>query len=148
MNNFDHVQTKLEMIQSLAEYNNHNPDIISKSNILKETIRENKIDALLNRDRITEICYLYKSPKEAYCFSNDVETKNWLVSLTSYEDNYFKAKEYLKTTSLFDADVALDLINQMTKIYIANGNDLEELNEVQKIKLTKLLTKNIVKLSA
>ena len=150
----EHLDFKLNLIKSVAKivgkkekfdkYDQYN-NIVEKSYNLKECIKHRKIDFLLSRNIIeVSSIYLDCTGKE-FCFGINHTYSEFLANNVNYKMNYFNAINQIKQKEIFNEYQLYYLLDELSELRRHNDTKYEDLTDIQKINLTKLLSKNFIK---
>lgn len=148
----EHLDFKLNLIKSVAKnvgkpekFDKYNHSNINKSINLKECIRERKIDYLLSRSMI-EVCSIYSDMTgKEYCFGVKNKYSDFLANNIEYKQNITKAIKQIEEKKLFN-DMELKIIlDTLSELIRHNDTQYKDLSDIQKVNLTKLLSKNFIK---
>ena len=149
MNGYDHLDWKMTLIKSVAkkcglESSLERPYGPSKSNVLKELIKERNNSYLIEKP-MTEVCYLYSNNAGKDYYLGDTRPfREHLSTLISYRENITSAMKAIKDKEnhIYNHE---SIIQKISDLRYCNKDHYEELSDVQKIDLTKLLSKNFIK---
>jgi hypothetical protein len=138
-----HLDFKLELINSISPKKSERTPA-TKSNILKDVLKDRKIDLLLRR-KLPEIHYIYSdNTGKRYSF---LTTRKYLKQMTLsvyYLDNYRTAVKTIDESDLIDNSLKKGLKDKLWNLYYYNGNDLNNLSDTQVLKLTDIINKNFL----
>jgi hypothetical protein len=147
-----HLDFKLQLIKSVAKnigkpekFDKYQRSNIDKSNLLSSIKNQNDISYVLST-KITEVSYIYddRTGKE-YCFGVHHCFSHFLKYNIQYSDNIRKSYNIIEEKDIFSDDVKKYLKSSLNNLIRHNRTDYEDLSDIQKVKLTTLLSKNFIK---
>lgn len=119
---------------------------VTKSNPIKDVIRNRKIDALIN-NKYEEICYEYSdNAGKGYSMVKTVAWDEYLAHQITYMDNFRSACKDIDAAEFIDERRKEWLKEELSGLIRANNySDFDCLSDIQKVTLTQILTKGFFK---
>jgi hypothetical protein len=147
----EHLEWKLSLIKLLGKkigkpekFDTYGYSNINKSNVLAQKIRENKISEILETPAF-EICSIYcDNAGKDYCFGVQSDYHEHMSTIVFYDDNIRKALKEIDNKEIFDKDEKEYIKSSIIELKRYNKDEYGDLSEIQKIKLTKLLSKQFI----
>lgn len=119
---------------------------VTKSNPLKDVLRDRDFSKLFNSP-YPEVCYVYSSVRTDYAMVNPHEFSDYLSKFIFYKDRFHESTRIVESMELLDKPEIEYVKSELSTLYRYNENHYEELTDIQKISLTKLLSKQFLKSS-
>ncbi|HEY9702245.1 MAG TPA: hypothetical protein V6C58_07350 [Allocoleopsis sp.] len=146
---FQHLDWKLQLLKSVAKkvgkpekFDKWGSSNITKSNSIARCIRDNKVAELLS-SKVMEVCAVYTdNAGKEYCFGVEHDYKDFLSKNIYYEKNAQNAYKQCKEKG---KELDIDFSEIIVNLQRYNNTEFKELSDIQKINLTKLLSKNFIK---
>lgn len=143
-----HLDWKESLLKQVSDLKKCDRYDVKRGNPLKDLIKNRKIDFLLNKP-MKEILYIYEDmTTKCYAFERKTPFNEYMANLVYYNDNYKAAKKRINDdeSGLFEDKWDKDCcISELNILYRENNDYFNELSDIQKISLTKLLTKDFLK---
>ena len=147
-----HLDFKLNLIKSVAKkigkpekFDKYQRSNINKSNLLSKIKNKNDVSYALS-STITEVSYIYEDASgKTYCFGINHSFYDFLKYNIEYIDNIRKAHNTIKEKDIFSENIKEYLNSNLNNLVRHNKTDYEDLSDIQKVKLTTLLSKNFIK---
>lgn len=138
----DHLDFKHDCLKTISSNRKGKP--IQKACGVKPTIRDNKLSALIESS-IEEILFIYgDATGKEYCFTKRAPYSEYLSKSASYDEAAEQAIKDLRQLDLSHWDYN-NLVCQVQKLHEANWRNTPFLKDTQKLTLTDILSKKILK---
>ena len=112
---------------------------------MKDVINDRNTEYVLS-SKIAEINYTYfDNAGKQYCFGAWHNFNDYLLFIMSYEEKRRLFYDSIKNSPLFNKIEKEFIINEFISLIRLNNDNWSELTDIQKINLTKLLSKNFLK---